>query len=220
MRLVNHLIIYVYHLKKEIVMKKNSKFLIFNMILLIGVFLSASLLSQFKSERAYADQTEETSLTKNQKEEDKQNPKRLWCNAHSVYEEECYICHPELRPEGDTIRDPSRLWCNEHSVYEDECFICHPELKSKVAADVETPTHDHRPAEAVQNPKRLWCNEHGVYEDECYICHPELRPEGDTIRDPNRLWCNVHSVYEDECYICRPGLKSKKKRRTISRPLL
>ncbi len=210
MRLVNHLIIYVYHLKKEIVMKKNSKFLIFNMILLIGVFLSASLLSQFKSERAYADQTEETSLTKNQKEEDKQNPKRLWCNAHSVYEDECYICHPELRPEGDTIRDPSRLWCNEHSVYEDECFICHPELKSKVAADVETPTHDHRPAEAVQNPKRLWCNEHGVYEDECYICHPELRPEGDTIRDPNRLWCNVHSVYEDECYICRPGLKSKK----------
>ncbi|HJO48527.1 MAG TPA: efflux RND transporter periplasmic adaptor subunit [Candidatus Scalindua sp.] len=191
-------------------MKKNSKFLIFNMILLIGVFLSASLLSQFKSERAYADQTEETSLTKNQKEEDKQNPKRLWCNAHSVYEDECYICHPELRPEGDTIRDPSRLWCNEHSVYEDECFICHPELKSKVAADVETPTHDHRPAEAVQNPKRLWCNEHGVYEDECYICHPELRPEGDTIRDPNRLWCNVHSVYEDECYICRPGLKSKK----------
>jgi len=210
LRLVNHLIIYVYHLKKEIVMKKNSKFLIFNMILLIGVFLSASLLSQFKSERAYADQTEETSLTKNQKEEDKQNPKRLWCNAHSVYEDECYICHPELRPEGDTIRDPSRLWCNEHSVYEDECFICHPELKSKVAADVETPTHDHRPAEAVQNPKRLWCNEHGVYEDECYICHPELRPEGDTIRDPNRLWCNVHSVYEDECYICRPGLKSKK----------
>jgi hypothetical protein len=105
-------------------MKKNSKFLIFNMILLIVAFLSASLLSQFKSERAYADQTEETALTKHQKGEDKQNPKRLWCNEHGVYEDECYICHPELFPEGNTIRDSKRLWCNEHGVYEDECYIC------------------------------------------------------------------------------------------------
>ncbi len=46
---------------------------------------------------------------------------------------------------------------------------------SFVATDVETPIHDHQPAEAVQNSKRLWCNEHGVYEDECFICHPELK---------------------------------------------
>jgi hypothetical protein len=35
---------------------------------------------------------------------------------------------------------------------------------SFVATDVETPIHDHQPAEEVQNSKRLWCNEHGVYE--------------------------------------------------------
>ena len=140
-------------------MKKNSKFLIFNMILLIVAFLSASLLSQFKSERAYADQTEETALTKHQKGEDKQNPKRLWCNEHGVYEDECYICHPELFPEGNTIRDPKRLWCNEHGVYEDECFICRPGLKSN---------------KSEEQSAGLYCKEHEVFESECGICHPEL----------------------------------------------
>ena len=23
--------------------------------------------------------------------------KRLWCNEHDVYEDECFICHPELK---------------------------------------------------------------------------------------------------------------------------
>ncbi len=137
-------------------MKKNSKFLIFNTILLIGTFFSAFLLSPFKDERAYANQTEkiplnlkrskqnkndivisldiedkETSLTKHQKEEDKQYSKRLWCNEHGVYEDECLICHPELG--SDISSDLSTdLQCGEHRVPESECGICHPELSNSL----------------------------------------------------------------------------------------
>lgn len=147
-------------------MKKNSKFLIFNMILLIGTFFSASLLSPFKDERIYADQKEKDNCCP---------PKRLWCKEHNVYEDECTICRPESGAKTEKSKqDPKRLWCNEHSVYEDECFICHPELKSKVATDVEMHKHDHGSAEASQNSNRLWCNEHGMYEDECGICQPQL----------------------------------------------
>ncbi|HJL62873.1 MAG TPA: efflux RND transporter periplasmic adaptor subunit [Candidatus Marinimicrobia bacterium] len=174
-------------------MKKNSKFLIFNMILLIVAFLSASLLSQFKSERAYADQTEETALTKHQKGEDKQNPKRLWCNEHGVYEDECYICHPELFPEGNTIRDSKRLWCNEHGVYEDECYICHPELFPE--------------GNTIRDPNRLWCNEHSVYEDECFICRPGLKSNISEEQSAG-LYCKEHEVFESECGICHPELSN------------
>jgi len=152
-----------------------------------------------------------------------QNTNRLWCNEHGVYEDECFICHPELKSEvaadvethkhdhdhgtAETVQNTKRLWCNEHGVYEDECFICHPELKSEVAADVETHKHDrdHGPAEASQNTNRLWCNEHGVYEDECFICHPELK--SNTSDAPQKaLYCKEHRVPEDECGICHPEL--------------
>ena len=122
------------------------------------------------------------------------DPNRLWCEEHEAYEDECFICHPELREKG-------RLWCKEHDRYEDRCWLCHPEMEDK---------------------DRLWCKEHSLYEDECFICHPELKKSGKTEpesesateqeaaageRDPKRLWCQEHSVYEDECYICHPELE-------------
>ncbi|GAX62823.1 secretion protein HlyD [Candidatus Scalindua japonica] len=60
-------------------------------------------------------------------EKTSRNPKRLWCNQHNVYEDECYICHPELKPNKSEV--PSgELYCEEHRVSEQECGICHPEL--------------------------------------------------------------------------------------------
>jgi cobalt-zinc-cadmium efflux system membrane fusion protein len=144
------------------------------------------------------------------------DPNRLWCNAHSIYEDECLICHPEMAAKMDDdgheehteVRDPNRLWCNEHSIYEDECLICHPDLASKIDED----THGEHAKD--RDPNRLWCNEHSIYEDQCLICHPELASKIDEDthgehakdRDPNRLWCNEHSIYEDECLICHPEM--------------
>jgi cobalt-zinc-cadmium efflux system membrane fusion protein len=106
--------------------------------------------------------------------EEARDPSRLWCNEHSIYEDECFICHPELASkqtlnlvqdaQGDATRDPNRLWCNEHSIYEDQCLICHPELANQ---------KPHAEATAAGS---LMCNEHGVLEKECGICHPELLP--------------------------------------------
>ncbi len=114
------------------------------------------------------------------------DPKRLYCGEHEVYEDECFICHPELREEG-------RLWCNEHERYEDRCFICHPELRDE---------------------SRQFCEKHGLYEDECHLCRPELkgRPASstggasDAEPNANRLMCDEHGVPEDECGICHPEL--------------
>lgn len=96
------------------------------------------------------------------------DPNRLWCNEHSVYEDECLICHPELADKlkaKSAERDPNRLWCNEHSIYEDECLICHPELKSKAP---NSDTSLDKSSSAV-----LQCKEHNLPEMECGICHPE-----------------------------------------------
>ncbi len=145
-------------------MKKNSKFTIFNVSLLIGTLFAIFLLSPQVDERIYADQKEkkDNCCPKPNAKEEKpgQKPKRLWCNEHSVYEDECLICRPESGVKAEkSSQKPKRLWCNEHSVYEDECFICHPELKSN---NKEVPSTG------------LQCKEHRVLESECGICHPEL----------------------------------------------
>ena len=74
---------------------------------------------------------------------EQRDPAKLWCTEHSRYEEECYICHPELMPKEsadfdiddvpslnlpEAQRESGKLWCTEHSRYEEECYICHPEL--------------------------------------------------------------------------------------------
>lgn len=134
------------------------------------------------------------------------DPNRLWCKEHSTYEDECLICHPELKDKKKPKveePDPGLLLCKEHGVYEDQCFVCHPEIK---------------PSPDDLDPARLFCKEHGVYEDTCFLCHPELKeklkkaPQPKTEkRDPDRLWCKEHDVYEDECDKCHPELKDKKK---------
>ena len=58
---------------------------------------------------------------------------RLWCNEHNVYEDECFICHPELATKNNNGKSDERLWCAEHGVYEDECAICNPDLDKKRA---------------------------------------------------------------------------------------
>src|SRR5687767_115826 len=75
------------------------------------------------------------------------DPKRLWCAEHEAYEDECFICHPELREKG-------RLWCSEHGRYEDRCFLCHPELREA---------------------NRPYCEKHFLYLDEDFLCRPELK---------------------------------------------
>ena len=59
------------------------------------------------------------------------DPKRLWCNEHDVYEDECAICHPELA--GARSKPAAELLCDEHRVPESECGICHPELVSTLS---------------------------------------------------------------------------------------
>jgi cobalt-zinc-cadmium efflux system membrane fusion protein len=58
---------------------------------------------------------------------DKRDPSRLWCREHGVYEDQCVICHPELKDKLGK-KEGKRLFCEEHRVPEDECGICHPEL--------------------------------------------------------------------------------------------
>ncbi|MCH8243255.1 MAG: efflux RND transporter periplasmic adaptor subunit [Planctomycetes bacterium] len=72
------------------------------------------------------------------------DPNRLWCREHNVYEDECFICHPELKGKqveaGPTHAEHDRdakdgalgLWCNEHTVAEAECGICQPQLAGRL----------------------------------------------------------------------------------------
>jgi len=78
---------------------------------------------------ASADDHHEHSITEN----------RLRCEEHDTWEDECYICHPELKAKkerGEKHEDSrsNRLQCHEHNLYEDECGICHPELAEKMQA--------------------------------------------------------------------------------------
>ena len=140
--------------------------------------------------------------------------KGLWCNEHDLPEEECFICHPELRQKG-------RLWCKEHGRYEDRCWLCHPDLEDKERPYCEKHflyldecEHLHRENLGKKKPahshahqgseNQLWCKEHDMPEEECFICHPELREKG-------RLWCNEHERYEDRCWLCHPDLEDKER---------
>ena len=62
----------------------------------------------------------------------------MFCKEHAVYEDECFLCHPGLKSDGEsTQREPSGtsggeaqsqvLFCNEHDVLEIECGICQPD---------------------------------------------------------------------------------------------
>ena len=76
--------------------------------------------------------------------EQQRDPNRLWCGAHGVYEDECFICHPELENQatGATSDHAGHdhgagggilgLWCNAHGVAEIECGICQPQLAGRL----------------------------------------------------------------------------------------
>lgn len=123
---------------------------------------------------------------------------KLWCKEHSRYEEECYLCHPELMPKvpstididdvpslnlSEDQRDPAKLWCTEHSRYEEECYICHPEL---MPSPTEKPDDDPSSTGAEgdhdqhggltgtgDSSEVLMCNEHNLPEVECGICQSD-----------------------------------------------
>ncbi|MFA6240980.1 MAG: efflux RND transporter periplasmic adaptor subunit [Candidatus Hydrogenedentales bacterium] len=78
-------------------------------------------------------------------EEQPRDPNRMWCGEHDVYEDECYICHPELKPsdghddghghaqsEDSGAPGASTLMCKEHRLPEQECGICRPDALSTV----------------------------------------------------------------------------------------
>ena len=74
------------------------------------------------------------------------DPNRLWCGEHGLYEDQCFICHPELE------NRPADTGDDDH-------------------ADRDHAGHDHG---AANGDRGLWCNEHGVAEIECGICQPQL----------------------------------------------
>ncbi|GJQ60086.1 MAG: efflux RND transporter periplasmic adaptor subunit [Candidatus Scalindua sp. AMX11] len=134
---------------------KHKQRLINRVLYLPGIIFLALLCVQITYMNGYAHQ-----VHNKQAKSSVRDPNRLWCNEHNVYEDECFICHPELDAKAEeSSRDPNRLWCKEHGVYEDKCFICHPELKPN---NSEVPSGE------------LYCEEHRVPEQECGICHPEL----------------------------------------------
>lgn len=146
---------------------------------------------------------------------------RLWCTEHSRYEDECYICHPDLRPDGSDDDAPD---AHEQNGHHDQ-----RELDTSASFDIDDVPSLNLPADQ-REPGRLWCREHNRYEDECYICHPDLMAAaassteghgeesggdnhdsdhaagGDHGMRAGVLWCNEHDVAENECGICQPQL--------------
>ena len=93
---------------------------------LSGVIFVALLLIQIKHMNCYANE-----VRSKQMENVVKDANRLWCKEHGVYEDECFICHPELNPNNSEL--PSvELYCEEHRVPEQECGICHPELTASL----------------------------------------------------------------------------------------
>ena len=87
---------------------------------------------------------------------EQRDPDKLWCRGHDRYEDECYICHPDLIP------------------------------TRAIAGEAEEPDHDQEgrdghdgeshSSHAVRNGV-LWCGEHDVAETDCGICQPQRLAE-------------------------------------------
>jgi membrane fusion protein, heavy metal efflux system len=110
---------------------KNKQRLMNRVFYLSGVIIAVLLLLQIKylspnvlfgDMSCYANE-----VHNKQTESVVRDSNRLWCNEHGVYEDECFICHPELKSNNSEV--PSvELYCEEHRLPERECGICHPEL--------------------------------------------------------------------------------------------
>ncbi len=150
---------------------------------------------------------------------EERDPDRLWCTEHSRYEDECYICHPDLRPEGSKAGAPD--------IYEEDGHHDSGDHDTSASFDIDDVPSLNLPADQ-REPGRLWCREHDRYEDECYICHPDLMSAAtlsderhdeidesgehgqagqlEKTRESRVLWCDEHDVAENECGICQPQL--------------
>ena len=119
----------------------------------------------------------------------------MWCKEHFLYEDECHLCHPEIKTqkEASVGSDAERLFCKEHGVYEDECTLCHPELAS---------------GGAEKQPGGLICKEHQVLERECGICHPELALEGTNGRALKIRFGSSESTNKAGVEVARPHVGS------------
>lgn len=90
---------------------------------------------------------------------EQREPGRLWCRGHNRYEDECYLCHPELMPNAGRARGAS-------SEREPHCEDDHDHDHDHV--------HSHSHGGHGMRDGVLWCGEHGVAEMECGICQPQL----------------------------------------------
>lgn len=99
------------------------------------------------SEAGHANHSHATTETKTPRD-----PNRLWCAEHNTYEDECAICHPELKRSADDghghhssgghahnhgahaedSADGSPLMCAEHRLPEAECGNCQPDALSSI----------------------------------------------------------------------------------------
>ena len=72
---------------------------------------------------------------------------RLYCEEHGLYEDECSLCHPELKNDSEGEKAPKTkksskldvptrtapgLFCREHEVPEAECGICQPQRTAEL----------------------------------------------------------------------------------------
>jgi cobalt-zinc-cadmium efflux system membrane fusion protein len=106
---------------------KNKQRLIIRVFSLSGIICAALFFLQIKYINCYANE-----VHNKQSESVVRDANRLWCNEHGVYEDECFICHPELT--SNNSEAPSVvLYCEEHRVPEQECGICRPELAASLA---------------------------------------------------------------------------------------
>ena len=79
---------------------KNKQRMINRVFYLSAIIFLAFLFIQIKIMSCYANE-----VHNKQTESVVRDANRLWCKEHSVYEDECFICHPELKPNKSEIRN-------------------------------------------------------------------------------------------------------------------
>ncbi len=98
-------------------------------------------------------------------EKQARDPNRLWCNEHGVYEDECYICHPELKDKAAADKDHEHAPGDDHGDHEDAAT-----QKPAVDSHDDHGDHGHDHGSAADG---LFCKEHNLPEAECGNCRPD-----------------------------------------------
>lgn len=101
---------------------------------------------------------------------EKRDPNRLWCNEHNLYEDECLICHPELKDK----KGAAAAGSEKHDVsdgHEHGPGEKHEEGENSVTRSQEPVKNKPSAAPAAGG---LFCKEHNLPEAECGNCRPEV----------------------------------------------